>query len=146
MRYLWKDDDIISIATFDYSINVRVDETSVETFTIKSPSYNLKHAKIELKKVLVLGWVMETAGHIWVDRTKRDQALRSIEKAKESLKKMELITISYPLKNLIYSLKMAILLNGKTYTAFTTAHQKRHLSIQSKMKKKCLWKLTLMVP
>ena len=46
---VWKDEDIISIATFDYSINVRVDETSIETFTIKSPSYNLKHAKIELK-------------------------------------------------------------------------------------------------
>ena len=52
-----------------------------------SPFWLLPIAKIELKKVLVLGWVMQTAGHIWVDRTKRDQALKSIEKAKDSLKK-----------------------------------------------------------
>ena len=60
------------------------------------PFWLVPIAKIELKKVLVLGWVMQTAGHIWVDRTKRDQALKSIEKAKESLKKKPRSILLFP--------------------------------------------------
>ncbi len=60
------------------------------------PFWLVPVAKIELKRVLVLGWVMQTAGHIWVDRTKRDQALRSIEKAKESLKSKPRSILLFP--------------------------------------------------
>jgi 1-acyl-sn-glycerol-3-phosphate acyltransferase len=40
---------------------------------------------MELKKVIVLGWVMSTAGHIFIDRKKSENALRVLEKAKNSL-------------------------------------------------------------
>ena len=60
------------------------------------PFWLVPIAKIELKKILILGWVMNTAGHIWVDRTKREQALRSINKAKESLKKRPRSILLFP--------------------------------------------------
>ena len=49
------------------------------------PYWLVPIAKMELKKVIVLGWVMSTAGHIFIDRKKSENALRVLEKAKNSL-------------------------------------------------------------
>ena len=49
------------------------------------PYWLISIAKIELKSVFILGWVMETAGHIFVDRKRSENAIASLEKAKESL-------------------------------------------------------------
>ena len=49
------------------------------------PYWLISIAKIELKSVFILGWVMETAGHIFVDRKKSENAIASLEKSKESL-------------------------------------------------------------
>ncbi len=49
------------------------------------PYWLISIAKIELKSVFILGWVMKTAGHIFVDRRKRESAIASLEKSKKSL-------------------------------------------------------------
>jgi 1-acyl-sn-glycerol-3-phosphate acyltransferase len=49
------------------------------------PYWLVPIAKMELKKVIVLGWVMSTAGHIFINRKKSETALRVLEKAKNSL-------------------------------------------------------------
>ena len=46
------------------------------------PYWLISIAKIELKSVFILGWVMETAGHIFVDRKRSENAIASLEKAK----------------------------------------------------------------
>ena len=49
------------------------------------PYWLVPIAKVELKSVILLGWVMRTAGHIFVDRNKSESALRILEKVKTSL-------------------------------------------------------------
>ena len=49
------------------------------------PFWLVPIAKKELRSVFLLGWVMETAGHIWVDRKNTDSALKSLKTAKDSL-------------------------------------------------------------
>ena len=49
------------------------------------PYWLVPIAKIELRSVILLGWVMRTAGHIFVDRKKSESALRTLEKIKKSL-------------------------------------------------------------
>jgi 1-acyl-sn-glycerol-3-phosphate acyltransferase len=49
------------------------------------PNWLVSIAKIELKSVLILGWVMSTGGHIFVDRRNKDKAYKSLENAKKSL-------------------------------------------------------------
>ncbi len=49
------------------------------------PFWLISVAKIELKSVFILGWVMKTAGHIFVDRGRSDNALAALEKSKISL-------------------------------------------------------------
>ena len=49
------------------------------------PYWLISIAKIELKSVFILGWVMETAGHIFVDRKRSENAIASLEKSKRSL-------------------------------------------------------------
>ena len=49
------------------------------------PYWLISIAKVELKSVFILGWVMETAGHIFVDRKRSENAIASLEKSKESL-------------------------------------------------------------
>jgi len=49
------------------------------------PYWLVPIAKIELKSVMLLGWVMKTAGHIFVDRNKSESALHILEKVKISL-------------------------------------------------------------
>jgi len=49
------------------------------------PYWLISIAKIELKSVFILGWVMKTAGHIFVDRKRSENAIASLEKSKKSL-------------------------------------------------------------
>ena len=49
------------------------------------PYWLISIAKIELKSVFILGWVMKTAGHIFVDRKRSENAIAALEKAKLSL-------------------------------------------------------------
>ena len=49
------------------------------------PNWLVSIAKIELKSVLILGWVMSTGGHIFVDRRNKGKADKSLENAKKSL-------------------------------------------------------------
>ena len=49
------------------------------------PYWLVPIAKIELRSVILLGWVMRTAGHIFIDRKKSESAIRILEKTKKSL-------------------------------------------------------------
>ena len=49
------------------------------------PYWLVPIAKIELSSVILLGWVMRTAGHIFIDRKKSESAIRILEKTKKSL-------------------------------------------------------------
>ena len=49
------------------------------------PYWLVPIAKIELRSVILLGWVMRTAGHIFVDRKKSENAIKILEKTKKSL-------------------------------------------------------------
>ena len=60
------------------------------------PFWLVPVAKKELRSVFLLGWVMDTAGHIWVDRKNTDSALKSLQKAKESLMLMPRSILLFP--------------------------------------------------
>jgi len=60
------------------------------------PNWLVSIAKIELKSVPVLGWVMSTAGHIFVNRRNSENAIRSLEEAKETLKKQPRSVLIFP--------------------------------------------------
>ena len=60
------------------------------------PYWVVSIAKIELKSIPVLGWVMRVAGHIFVDRGRQEQALKSLEIARESLLKMPRSVLLFP--------------------------------------------------
>ena len=60
------------------------------------PYWLISIAKIELKSVFILGWVMETAGHIFVDRKRSENAIASLEKSKESLIKNPRSILLFP--------------------------------------------------
>ena len=60
------------------------------------PYWIVSVAKIELKSIIILGWVMSTAGHIFVDRGRSERALKSLEKAKSSLIKMPRSVLLFP--------------------------------------------------
>lgn len=49
------------------------------------PYWLVPVAKIELKSIILLGWIMRSAGHIFIDRKNRDSAIQTLEKAKDSL-------------------------------------------------------------
>ena len=49
------------------------------------PYWLISIAKIELKSVFILGWVMKTAGHIFVDRKRSENAIAALERSKRSL-------------------------------------------------------------
>lgn len=44
-------------------------------------------AKIELKKIPIMGWFMSLAGMIFIDRSKRDKAMESMNQAGKEMKK-----------------------------------------------------------
>ena len=60
------------------------------------PFWLISVAKIELKSVFILGWVMKTAGHIFVDRGRSDKALAALEKSKISLIKNPRSVLLFP--------------------------------------------------
>ena len=60
------------------------------------PYWLISIAKIELKSVFILGWVMKTAGHIFVDRKKSDSAIAALERSKESLIKNPRSILLFP--------------------------------------------------
>ena len=53
-------------------------------------------AKIELKKIPILGWVMTAGGHIFVDRRNHSKALKSLENAKASMTKNPRSILIFP--------------------------------------------------
>ena len=60
------------------------------------PYWLISVAKIELKSVFILGWVMKTAGHIFVDRRKSESAIASLKKSKETLTKNPRSILLFP--------------------------------------------------
>ena len=60
------------------------------------PYWLISVAKIELKSVFILGWVMKTAGHIFVDRRKSESAVASLKKSKETLTKNPRSILLFP--------------------------------------------------
>ena len=60
------------------------------------PYWLISIAKVELKSVFILGWVMETAGHIFVDRKRSENAIASLEMSKESLIKNPRSILLFP--------------------------------------------------
>ena len=60
------------------------------------PYWLVPIAKKELKSVFILGWIMNTAGHIWVDRKRSEDALKSLARAKASLKSMPRSILLFP--------------------------------------------------
>jgi 1-acyl-sn-glycerol-3-phosphate acyltransferase len=60
------------------------------------PFWIVSIAKIELRSVFVLGFVMRVAGHIFVDRKNHESAMSSLKKASVSLKKNPRSILLYP--------------------------------------------------
>ena len=60
------------------------------------PYWIVSIAKIELKSIFVLGWVMTAAGHIFVDRGRGEKAVKSLEIAKNSLLKTPRSVLLFP--------------------------------------------------
>ena len=53
-------------------------------------------SKIELKNIPFLGWAMQAAGHIFVDRRNHSSALESMSKAKKSMTRNPRSVIIFP--------------------------------------------------
>lgn len=53
-------------------------------------------SKIELKNIPFLGWAMQAAGHIFVNRKNHVSALKSMEKARESMSQNPRSVIIFP--------------------------------------------------
>ena len=53
-------------------------------------------SKIELKNIPFLGWAMQAAGHIFVDRKNHTRALESMKKAKHSMSRNPRSVIIFP--------------------------------------------------
>ena len=60
------------------------------------PYWLISVAKIELESVFILGWVMKTAGHIFVDRKKSENAIAALEMSKASLIKNPRSILLFP--------------------------------------------------
>ena len=60
------------------------------------PYWLVSIAKIELRSIPILGWVMRAARHIFVDRSNHDNAIKSLEKAKESLYALPRSVLLFP--------------------------------------------------
>lgn len=60
------------------------------------PIWLVSIAKIELKSIPILGWVMMTAGHIFVDRKNKEKAFSSLENAKKTLNKKPRSVLIFP--------------------------------------------------
>jgi len=60
------------------------------------PFWIVPIAKIEVKKIPVLGLVMNAGGHIFVDRSNHEKSISSMKKAKEELLKGEKSLMLFP--------------------------------------------------
>tara|TARA_B100001250_G_scaffold244830_1_gene210504 strand:+ start:192 stop:899 length:708 start_codon:yes stop_codon:yes gene_type:complete len=60
------------------------------------PFWIISIAKIELRSIYILGFVMKTARHIFIDRKNHDKAMSSLKKAKISLLKVPRSILLYP--------------------------------------------------
>ena len=60
------------------------------------PFWIVSIAKIELRSIFFLGFVMKSAGHIFVDRKNHEKAIRSLKEAKTSLLKNPRSILLYP--------------------------------------------------
>lgn len=60
------------------------------------PIWLVSIAKIELKSIPILGWVMTTAGHVFVDRKNKEKAFSSLEIAKKTLNKNPRSILIFP--------------------------------------------------
>ena len=60
------------------------------------PFWLVSIAKIELRSIPVLGWVMRAAGHIFIDRSNHDKAMASLRKAKDTLRETPRSVLLFP--------------------------------------------------
>ena len=60
------------------------------------PYWLVPVAKLELRKVPVLGWVMSAGGHIFVDRSSHEKSISSMMKARDSLIKTPRSVMLWP--------------------------------------------------
>ena len=60
------------------------------------PFWLVSIAKIELRSIPILGWVMRAGGHIFIDRSRQEKVFDILNKAKESLKKMPRSVLLFP--------------------------------------------------
>jgi len=60
------------------------------------PYWLVPVAKIELRKVPMLGWVMSAGGHIFVDRSSHEKSISSMMKARDSLIKTPRSVMLWP--------------------------------------------------
>jgi len=60
------------------------------------PYWIVSIAKLELRSIFILGFVMKSAGHIFIDRKNHDKAMKTLEKAKISLLKIPRSILLYP--------------------------------------------------
>ncbi len=60
------------------------------------PFWIVSVAKIELRSVFILGFVMKMAGHIFIDRKNHDSAIASLKRASLSLKETPRSVLLYP--------------------------------------------------
>ena len=60
------------------------------------PYWLVPIAKVELKSVFILGWIMNTAGHIWINRKISSDAINSLNEARRSLLKKPRSILLFP--------------------------------------------------
>ena len=60
------------------------------------PFWIVPISKIELKWIPILGWAMQAAGHVFVDRRNHEKAMASINNIKHSLKKNPRSILIFP--------------------------------------------------
>ena len=60
------------------------------------PFWIVSIAKIELRSIFFLGFVMKSAGHIFIDRNNHEKAIKSLNGAKRSLLKNPRSILLYP--------------------------------------------------
>ena len=60
------------------------------------PYWLVPIAKVELKSVFILGWIMNTAGHIWINRKINRDAINSLDEARKSLLKKPRSILLFP--------------------------------------------------
>lgn len=60
------------------------------------PFWIVSIAKKELRSIPVLGWVMRAGGHVFIDRSRHDSAMNTLDKTKQSLKETPRSIMLFP--------------------------------------------------